>query len=136
DEADADDALRDDRAARHDDAVRRRGGREDRFRAGRRAPREAGVLARNLLDEQAVLRDADARDLAVRAPRFTAALSPLPRARGPREAAKSSTPLREVVVRVRHLERLVREAAQEVAELVADVGDDVVALRLDVRARA
>ena len=44
--------------------------------------------------------------------------------------------LREVVVRVRHLERLVREAAQEIAELVAEVGDDVVALRLDVGARA
>src|SRR5438046_6029204 len=43
--------------------------------------------------------------------------------------------LREVVVRVRHLERLVREAALEIAELVAQVGDDVVALRLDVGAR-
>ena len=36
DEADADDALRDDRGARHDDAVRRRGRREERLRAHRR----------------------------------------------------------------------------------------------------
>src|SRR3954468_5402222 len=42
--------------------------------------------------------------------------------------------LREVVVRVRHLERLVGEVAQEIAELVAEVGDDLVAVRLDVRA--
>src|SRR5215211_1127286 len=40
DEADADDALRDDRAARHHHAVRRRGGREGRLRARRRAAGE------------------------------------------------------------------------------------------------
>src|SRR3954469_13379554 len=40
--------------------------------------------------------------------------------------------LREVVVRVRHLERLVGEVAQQIAELIAEVGDDLVALRLDV----
>jgi hypothetical protein len=39
------------------------------------------------------------------------------------------------VHRVRDLERLVREAAVEVAELVAEVGDDVIAERLDVLAR-
>ena len=48
----------------------------------------------------------------------------------------SSCPLRQVVVRVRHLERLVGEPAEEIAELVTEVRDDVVALRLDVRARA
>src|SRR3954452_21065082 len=49
--------------------------------------------------------------------------------------SSASTPrLREVVVRVRHLERLVGEVAQEIAELVAEVGDDLVAVRLDVRA--
>ena len=37
DEADADDALRDDRGARHDDAVRRRGRSEGRLRARGRA---------------------------------------------------------------------------------------------------
>ena len=41
--------------------------------------------------------------------------------------------LGQEVVRVRQLERLVGEAALEVAELVAEVGDDVVAERLDVR---
>src|SRR3954469_15158621 len=40
--------------------------------------------------------------------------------------------LREVVVRVRHLERLVGEVAQQIAELIAEVGDDLVALPLDV----
>src|SRR5215208_1747785 len=40
DEADADDALRDDRAARHDDALRRRKRREGRVRARRRAAGE------------------------------------------------------------------------------------------------
>src|SRR2546423_4392923 len=40
DEADADDALRDDRAAGHDDAVRRRGGREGGLRTRRRAAGE------------------------------------------------------------------------------------------------
>src|SRR5207245_9956363 len=40
DEADADDALRDERAAGHHDAVRRRGGREGGLRAHRRAARE------------------------------------------------------------------------------------------------
>ena len=50
-----------------------------------------------------------------------------PRTRVAKGAAgsSSSTRLREVVVRVRHLERLVREAAQEIAELVAEVADDV-----------
>src|SRR6478609_2703658 len=68
-------------------------------------------------------------------------MAPLPLARvSRREAAwfrwRSPAPrLREVVVRVRHLERLVREAAQEIAELAAEVADDVVALRLDVGAR-
>jgi len=56
-----------------------------------------------------------------------------PRARGSGDV-EADLLLREVVVRVRHLERLVREAAQEIAELVAEVGDDVVAERLDVRA--
>ena len=42
DEADADDALRDDRGARHDDAVRRRGRSEERLRARRRAAAERG----------------------------------------------------------------------------------------------
>ena len=42
-EADADDALRHDRGARHDDAVRGRGGSEGRLPARRRGPAEAGV---------------------------------------------------------------------------------------------
>src|SRR5262249_49336695 len=33
------------------------------------------------------------------------------------------------------LERLVREAAEQIAELIAEIGDDVVSLRLDVGAR-
>src|SRR5215203_6306869 len=46
DEADPDDAVRDDRAARHHDAVRRRGGREGRLRARRRAAGEdRGVMS-------------------------------------------------------------------------------------------
>ena len=43
-------------------------------------------------------------------------------------------PLRQEVVRVRELEGAVGEPALQVAELVAEVGDDVVAERLDVRA--
>src|SRR5512133_3551433 len=69
-------------------------------------------------------------------------MAPLPLGRVSRGEAASfrwrfPTPrLREVVVRVRHLERPVREAAEKIAELVAEVADDVVALRLDVGARS
>src|SRR4051812_669480 len=63
DEAHADDALRDDRAAGHDDAVRRRGGREVGLRAHRRgAGEDRGVTAaprsraQRQADTQALLR--------------------------------------------------------------------------------
>jgi len=48
DEADADDALRDDRATRHHDAVRRRGGREAGLRTHRRAAREDRGMRRRV----------------------------------------------------------------------------------------
>src|SRR3954470_13827449 len=51
DETDADDALRDDRGARHDDAVRRRGGREERLRPDRcSAGEDRGMNASEQID--------------------------------------------------------------------------------------
>src|SRR6476660_648931 len=47
DKADADDALRNDRGARHDDAVRRRGRSQERLRARRRAAGEDRSVGRS-----------------------------------------------------------------------------------------
>ena len=49
-------------------------------------------------------------------------------------ADTQTEPSGQEVVRVRHLEGAVGEPALEIAELVAEVGDDVVAERLDVGA--
>ena len=67
-----------------------------------------------------------------------ASTAPLPSLVGEGSGAVRESPtacLRQVVVRVRHLERAIREATEQVAVLVAEVGHDVVALRLDVGAR-
>src|SRR4029079_8649996 len=55
--------------------------------------------------------------------------------RGPRPGARQAAelPLGQEVVRVRQLEGAVRVAALEVGELIAEVADDVVPERLDVR---
>src|SRR5215203_713070 len=66
DEADADDAVRDDRAARHHHAVRRRGGREGRLRARRRAAGEdrgAMSMATRTDTHAPALHVADSHDL-------------------------------------------------------------------------